>query len=307
MDFDRVARKTILSIAGNSAVTRFAKTYGMRLGARRFVAGDTLDEAVKAVQDLNRRHISATLDLLGESVYSEEAARAAAASVMAILDGIRASQVDSNVSVKLTQMGLDVSYDLCLDNLRAILGKAREYGNFVRIDMEDSAHVDVTLKLYRQLREEFENTGPVFQSYLYRTEQDMSDLGDLARNIRFVKGAYSEPASVAYPSKADVDANYNRLIRLHLEAGRYAAVATHDDAIIGSTLEYVKSGAIPNDQFEFQMLYGIRAQRQQELADQGYKVRIYVPFGLEWYPYFTRRLAERPANLFFVMKNFFAR
>lgn len=307
MDFDRVARKTILSIAGNSAVTRFAKTYGMRLGARRFVAGDTLDEAVKAVQDLNRRHISATLDLLGESVYSEEAARAAAASVMAILDGIQASQVDSNVSVKLTQMGLDVSYDLCLDNMRAILGKAREYGNFIRIDMEDSAHVDVTLKLYRQLREEFENTGPVFQSYLYRTERDMRDLGDLAYNIRFVKGAYSEPASVAYPRKADVDANYNRLVRLHLEAGRYAAVATHDDAIIGQTLELVKSRGIPHDQFEFQMLYGIRAQRQQELADQGYKVRIYVPFGLEWYPYFTRRLAERPANLFFVMKNFFAR
>lgn len=149
MDFDRVARKTILSIAENPAVTRFAKTYGMRLGARRFVAGDTLDEAVKAVQDLNHRRISATLDLLGESVYSEEAARAAAASVIAILDGIKTSGVDSNVSVKLTQMGLDVSYDLCLDNMRAILSKARDYGNFVRIDMEDSAHVDVTLKLYR--------------------------------------------------------------------------------------------------------------------------------------------------------------
>ncbi|MGE5591763.1 MAG: proline dehydrogenase family protein [Bacillota bacterium] len=302
-----MARKTILSIADNPSVSRFAKTYGMRLGARRFVAGDTLEEAVKTVQDLNRHRIAATLDLLGESVHSEEAARAAANSVMAILDGIQASGVDSNVSVKLTQMGLDVSYDLCLANMRGILSKARDYGNFVRIDMEDSAHVDVTLKLYRTLREEFENTGPVLQSYLYRTEQDMRDLGDLARNIRFVKGAYSEPASVAYPRKADVDANYVRLVRMHLEEGRYAAVATHDDAIIGSTLDFVRSHGIPNDQFEFQMLFGIRAQRQQELADQGYRVRIYVPFGLEWYAYFTRRLAERPANVFFVIKNWFAK
>lgn len=302
-----MARKTILSIADNPSVSRFAKTYGMRLGARRFVAGDTLEEAVKTVQDLNRHRIAATLDLLGESVHSEEAARAAANSVMAILDGIQASGVNSNVSVKLTQMGLDVSYDLCLANMRGILSKARDYGNFVRIDMEDSAHVDVTLKLYRTLREEFENTGPVLQSYLYRTEQDMRDLGDLARNIRFVKGAYSEPASVAYPRKADVDANYVRLVRMHLEEGRYAAVATHDDAIIGSTLDFVRSHGIPNDQFEFQMLFGIRAQRQQELADQGYRVRIYVPFGLEWYAYFTRRLAERPANVFFVIKNWFAK
>ncbi|MCL5676304.1 MAG: proline dehydrogenase family protein [Firmicutes bacterium] len=304
---NRVARKTILSVAGNQVVTRFAKSYGMRLGARRFVAGDTLEQALAAVQALNRKSICVTLDLLGESVHSEEAARAAAASVREVLDGIKAAGVDSNVSVKLTQMGLDVSYDLCLENMRSILGRARELGNFVRVDMEDSAHVDVTLELYRQLRSEFENTGIVLQSYLYRTERDLQSLGDLAFNTRFVKGAYSEPASVAYPRKPDVDANYNRLVRLHLEAARYAAVATHDDAIIGATLELVKSHGLPKDQFEFQMLYGIRAGRQQELAGQGYKMRVYVPFGLEWYPYFTRRLAERPANVFFVMKNFFAK
>lgn len=307
MDLNRVARKTILSVADNQTVTRFAKNYGMRLGARRFVAGDTLEQALAAVQDLNRKSICVTLDLLGESVHSEEAAGTAAASVREVLDGIKAAGVDSNVSVKLTQMGLDVSYDLCLENMRSILGRARELGNFVRVDMEDSAHVDVTLKLYRQLRSEFENTGIVLQSYLYRTEKDLRSLGDMAFNTRFVKGAYSEPASVAYPRKSDVDANYNRLVRLHLEDGRYAAVATHDDAIIGTTLELVESWGIPKDRFEFQMLYGIRAGRQQELAGQGYKMRVYVPFGLEWYPYFTRRLAERPANVFFVMKNFFAK
>lgn len=306
MDFDRVARKTILTVAGNSSVTRFAKRYGMRLGARRFVAGDTLDEALKAVANLNHHGILSTLDLLGESVSDEASARAAASAVAAILSGIKASGVDSNVSVKLTQMGLDVSYDLALDNMRMIVGRARELGNFVRVDMEDSAHTDITLKLFRQLRSEFDNTGIVVQSYLYRTEQDMKDLGDVANNIRFVKGAYSEPANLAYPKKSDVDDNYVRLVKLHLDAGRYAAVATHDDAIIARTLEYVKQQGISKDRFEFQMLYGIRAGRQQELADQGYTMRIYVPFGLEWYPYFTRRLAERPANVFFVMKNFFA-
>ncbi len=307
MDFDRVARKTILTVAGNTSVTKFAKAYGMRLGARRFVAGDTLDQAIKAVSHLNQQGICSTLDLLGESVANEAAARAAADAVVAILDGIKQSGVDSNVSVKLTQMGLDVSYDLALDNMRRIVGRAKEHGNFVRVDMEDSAHVDITLKLFKQLRSEFDNTGIVFQSYLYRTEQDIKDLGDISYNIRFVKGAYSELASVAYPRKSDVDDNYNRLVQMHLAAGRYAAVATHDDAIIEKTIRYVKEHNVPKDQFEFQMLYGIRAERQRELAKLGYKMRIYVPFGLEWYPYFTRRLAERPANVFFVIKNFFSR
>jgi proline dehydrogenase len=283
----------------------------MRLGisrqlALRFVAGDTLADAIAAVRALNASGIRASLDYLGENVVAVEDARRAAAAFVAALNRIAAEGVDSNVSIKLTQMGLDLSLDLCQQNVEAILQVAAERGNFVRIDMESSACVGPTLNFYEHLRAKgYQNVGVVIQSYLYRSQADVEKLIEMHARVRLVKGAYNEPPSVAFPRKRDVDENYIRLAERLLEHGNYPAIATHDERIIEWTKRFTAERGIGRERFEFQLLYGIRRDLQQQLAAEGYNVRVYVPYGGEWYGYLMRRIAERPANLFFVLSHLF--
>jgi len=298
-------RKLILTLAGNRLVTHFVSKYGMRLGARRFVAGVNWDEAEAQVRELNDNKIIATMDYLGESVNDAEQAAAARDIYLDLLDRIASSGVNANVSLKLTQMGLDISEELCFENVRSIVKKASDLGNFVRIDMEDSAHTDSTIRVFRRLREEFDNVGLVIQVYLYRSEDDIRSMADLKPNLRLCKGAYLEPPEVAFPKKVDVDENFKKLIALNLEQGGKTAIATHDERIIAWAEEYIEANRVPVELYEFQMLYGIREGLQTRLAEKGHVMRVYVPFGDQWYPYFTRRLAERPANVFFFLSNFF--
>lgn len=296
-------RKLILTLAGNRLVTRFITRYGMRLGARRFVAGETWAAAVPPVKALNDKGILATLDYLGESVTDEAQAAAARDTYLELLGNITASGLEANVSLKLTQMGLDISDELCLSNVRAVVGRASELGSFVRIDMEDSAHTDRTLAIFRRLREEYDCVGLVIQAYLYRSADDIRALAHLKPSLRLCKGAYLEPPEVAFPKKRDVDENFKQLIALNLKQGGRTAVATHDERIIAFTEELVRREGIPKGLYEFQMLFGIRPGLQHRLAEAGHPVRVYVPFGEQWYPYFSRRLAERPANILFFLAN----
>lgn len=301
-------RSTLLRLSQSRTMNRAARRYGLRFGANRFVAGETIESAIEVVGELNRRGILATLDHLGEFVTTETEAVEAADYCIRTLDAIRASGVRSHLSVKLTQLGLDISPELCRENIRRILDRARQHGNFVRIDMEDYAHNQVTIDLFKALHEEYGNTvGLVIQAYLYKSEQDIDDLSPLRPNLRLVKGAYKEPKEVAFPLKQDVDRNFLRLIQKHLLYGNYAAVATHDVNVITAVKAFVKEHGIPNTQFEFQMLYGIRPQLQEQLAREGYTMRVYVPYGDDWYGYFMRRLAERPANVAFVLKSMIKR
>lgn len=300
---EALARRFLLFLARSKRMARFMYKYGMRVGAGRFVAGQTLEEAVERVRQLNAMGILATLDHLGESITHRSEAEEAAAECVKILDAIKQSGVNSNLSLKLTQLGLDIDQDLSVRNMEMILGTALKYNNFVRIDMEDSAHCQVTVDIFRRLKAEYgDHVGLVVQSYLYRT---MDDVKDLSTNLRIVKGAYREPKEVAFPLKHDVDENYVKLVEANLKMGNYTAVATHDERIIERTLDFVKREGIPGNLFEFQMLYGIRTGLQKQLIEKGYRVRVYVPYGQDWYPYFMRRLAERPANVWFLVKNFF--
>jgi len=270
---------------------------------RRFVAGEELADAVEAIRQLNRRGISASFDHLGESITSEGETRKEVNEYVRVLDSIHESRLDSNVSVKLTQLGLDVSQDLCYANTRTIVEAALRYNNFVRIDMEDSTKTDGTLQVFKRLRVEFENVGIVLQAYLLRTEKDTEELLELGARIRLCKGAYKEPPSVAFQKKADVDANYIRLTKVLLSSSLYHGIATHDENMIAATIQFAKERNLSPDRFEFQMLYGIRRDRQDKLVRDGYRMRVYVPYGRYWYPYFMRRLAERPANVWFVLRN----
>ena len=289
--------------------------------AARFVSGEKLEDAIRVIRGLNERGINATLDHLGEHTDSPEAAKKATRDILDAFDAIEDSGVSANVSVKLSQIGLGVDPQLCQENLRSILERAKASGNFVRIDMEESALVEVTLGLYHQMRAEgLDNTGVVIQSYLYRSEEDVKKILSAQGKIRLCKGAYQEPPQVAYPEKRDVDANYDRLAGLLIDAelaagqpglssdGRIPpipAIASHDEQRIKFAKEYAAKVGLPKNALEFQMLNGIRRDLQEDLAREGYPVRIYVPYGTEWYPYFMRRLAERPANVWFFISNFF--
>ncbi len=277
--------------------------------ARRFIAGETIDEAAAATRALNDQGMIVTLDYLGESVASAADTEAVVATYRQLIARIARDQLKASVSVKLTHFGLDLSEELCVNNLRAILTDARSHNIAVTIDMESSAYVDTTLRIYRTLRDhdDFANLGTVIQSYLFRSKDDMQALAAEGATIRLVKGAYLEPATVAFPAKADVDANYAALMRAYLDAPPPALlqIATHDENLIADGEAAARQRNLTPDRFEFQMLYGIRSQRQTELADAGYQVRIYVPFGEAWYPYFMRRLAERPANLWFFARSIF--
>jgi len=303
LDSTQFMRSLILHLAGAPAVSRFVHKHQKGLGVRRFFAGVTLEDAIAAIRELNAQGIMATLDHLGESVTNAKEAAVQADAYVAVLHAIAEAKVDANVSIKLTQMGLDVGREECLANMRRIVAAARESENFVRIDMEDSQHVDATLDVVFALRKEYERIGTVLQSYLYRTKNDLERLIAEGITVRMVKGAYLEPESVAFPQKADVDRSYLELVDTCLKRDHYVAIATHDEAIIGQVDAWVKERNLPRDRFEFQMLYGIRSTRQRELAAAGYRVRCYVPYGTDWYAYFMRRMAERPANFTFVLRN----
>jgi proline dehydrogenase len=270
---------------------------------KRFVAGEELRDAVEAIKTLNNKGITASFDHLGESITSESEARAEVNEYLHVLDSIHENSLDSNVSVKLTQLGLDVSQDLCYSNTRAIVEAAQRSNNFVRIDMEDSTKTEATLQVFKRLRSEFENVGIVIQSYLYRTEKDAEELLESGVRIRLCKGAYKEPPTVAFPNKSDVDANYIKVMKMLLTSGLYHGIATHDEKMINATVDFATQKNISSEKFEFQMLYGIRRDLQEKLVRQGYRIRVYVPYGRYWYPYFMRRLAERPANMWFVLRN----
>jgi proline dehydrogenase len=299
-------RNALLYLSNQPRVFKFVRSNRMAKGfASRFVAGETLDTAVAAVRELNRRGITASLDLLGESVHNEEEARAAGAEYLRILDRIHQERLDANVSVKLTAMGLDVSEELCISIMQDVLGRARDYGSFVRLDMESSDYTQKTLDLFEhRLYPEFRGAvGVVLQSYLYRTATDVEHMNALGARVRLCKGAYKEPASVAYPDKKDVDANYVKCMEQLLLGGTYPGIATHDEAILARTTAFARQNNVSSDQFEFQMLYGVRRDLQEKLVKDGWRMRCYVPFGTQWYPYLMRRLAERPANVAFMTGN----
>ncbi|HUO35430.1 MAG TPA: proline dehydrogenase family protein [Candidatus Acidoferrum sp.] len=275
--------------------------------ARRFVAGESLNEAVAAARSLNRAGYLVSLDLLGENVADESGARRAADGYLAIFDRISREQLDANVSLKLTQLGLDLSENLCRKLLEKIVAHAAGLSNFVRVDMEGSAYTQRTVDIIKSVRARYPAVGTVMQAYLHRTEQDVRDLLAAGCRIRLCKGAYMEPPEVAFPSKSDVDANYVKLMQLLLPSGVYHGIATHDPAMIQATKDFVRREKIPADRFEFQMLYGIRPDLQRRLIREGFRLRIYVPFGSDWFPYFMRRLAERPANLAFFLRNLLPR
>ncbi|WP_340672942.1 proline dehydrogenase [Brevibacillus agri] len=298
-------RNTFQSLAKNKTANQLAKKYGLRFGAGRFVAGDSIEGAIQSVKKLNEEKMVAMLNYLGEYVTSETAATEATENCLRTLDAIHQSGIRSNLSVKLTSLGMDIGTEVCMSNVTRILERAEQYGNFVRLEMEDYSHCQPTLDLYREMRKRFDNVGTVIQAYLYRSEKDIADLNQWKANVRLVKGAYKEPAEVAYPDKQDVDANYLKIIKMHLLNGNYAGIATHDDAVVEQILPFIREHGITNTQFEFQMLYGIRTDLQKRLANEGYTVRVYVPYGIDWFGYFMRRLAERPANVWFVLKNLF--
>ncbi len=299
---EQLLRDFFLYLAKNKLFTKLAKQYGLRFGAGRFVAGETIDLATAVIKGLNSKNLLVTIDYLGEFVDNEkEAAEMADGSIRAI-EAIGREGLESQVSLKMTSMGLDISDEVVLGNMRRILDAAKENNVFVTIDMEDYSRCGKTIEIFKQLKTEYDNIGTVIQAYLYRTAQDIVDLNEYSPNLRLVKGAYKESSEVAFPNKKDVDDNFKKIIAIHLYNGNYTAIATHDDAIIEYTKQFVRENNISKDQFEFQMLYGIRPERQLELAKEGYKMRVYVPYGTDWYGYFMRRLAERPANVAFVLK-----
>ena len=301
---DVTSKALFHGLAQVPTLQRLASKYGMRRGgfARRFIAGETIEEAIEAVADLPGKGLTLTLDYLGESVASADAA-AAAADYVGIIDKIVASGIERNISLKLTQLGLDVDHATAVDNMRRILEPADANGFFVRIDMENSPYTEATISILETLRQlGHTSIGTVIQTCLKRSEADIRRLNALGVRVRLVKGAYKEPRTVAYQQKSEVDAAFVNLMRLLMDEGTYPAIATHDPIMIETAKAYAKSQGYANDRFEFQMLYGIRRDLQAALVAQGYRVRVYVPFGKQWYPYFMRRLGERPANVAFVLK-----
>jgi len=293
-------RKAIFLAADSRRLHELVLQHGRRLGAGRFVAGETLDECVTVLRRLNDRGLYANTTLLGEGVLEPTESERVVAAYTAIINRIADEELRANVALKLTHLGLDIGEELVYENVKTLVELATERDNFVRIDMEQHDYVDATLRIYRRLREAgLESVGTVLQSCLYRTPADLESLLDLTPNLRLVKGAYLEPQSVAYPSKSDVDAAFVRLLERMLDAGGHTAVATHDDKLIEHTIDYAERNQIPPERFEFQMLYGVRPQLQLDLASRGYKVLVATPFGPDWYPYLMRRLGERPANLLF--------
>jgi len=299
-----VLRSLILAAADSPRMQRLVQRYGFRLGAARFVAGETLDDAVPVLRRLNENGLLTNTTLLGEDVRDEAETRSVVAAYREVLDRIAAEGLRTNVALKLTHLGLSIDEELAKRNVAELVAHAAESGNFVRIDMEESRHVEATLRVYRRLREAgHENVGTVLQSYLVRSEEDLAALLPLAPNLRIVKGAYLEPPEIAYPQKRDVDAAYVRLLEASLGGESFTAVATHDETLIEHAISFARERGIPNERFQFQMLYGVRPRLQLDLVRRGFDVLVAAPYGPEWYRYLMRRLAERPANLLFFLRN----
>lgn len=303
---DRASKAFFHLIAQSQTLKTLASRYGMRRPssfARRFIAGETVAEAIEAARAVEARGLAVTLDLLGESVTSLDGADAATRDYLAMIEAMIAAGVGRNISLKLTQLGLDVDKASAIDNLRKILERAEPAGFFVRIDMENSPYTAVTLEIVETLwRHGYRQLGVVLQSMLYRSEDDLKTVNALGGRVRLVKGAYKEPKTVAYAKKADVDAAYARMLETLLVDGHDPAIATHDPVMIERTRAIARERGIAADRFEFQMLYGVRRDLQAMLMKEGYRVRVYIPFGREWFPYFMRRLGERPANVAFVIR-----
>jgi proline dehydrogenase len=295
------------ALSRSALLKRLASKYGMATGesfARRFIAGETIEEAIEASRRLQARGFLLTLDYLGESVRTLEEADAATREYVRLMDVIVASGIERNISLKLTQLGLDVDRATAVDNLRRILDPAARHGFFVRIDMENSPYTDLTLEVFETLWEQqYRNLGVALQAALRRTEGDVRRMNELGARVRLVKGAYKEPPSVAHQKMSDVQDAFIRLMRLLLDAGTYPAIATHDPESLDATRAYARERGIASDRYEFQMLYGIRRDLQASFVAEGYRMRVYVPFGRQWFPYFMRRLGERPANVAFVLSS----
>jgi proline dehydrogenase len=299
---EQAMRNFFLFLSKNKPMTKLAKKYGLRFGAGRFVAGSSILQAVEVIRELNSQNLVVTIDYLGEFVDNEQEANEMALECVEAVRAIGRENLKSQLSLKMTSMGLDISEEVVMKNMRLILDEATKQNVFVTIDMEDYSRCGKTIDIFKRLKSEYDNIGTVIQAYLYRTEKDMDDLNAYSPNLRLVKGAYKESHEVAFPEKKDVDDNFKKIIKTHLLNGNYTAIATHDDEMIEYTKRLVEEYNIPRDQFEFQMLFGIRVERQHELVKEGYKMRVYVPYGTDWYGYFMRRLAERPANVAFVLK-----
>lgn len=298
-------RSTLMWLAGNHQAEEMVR--GSRITRPlidRFVAGENLDEALDRVLNIRSQGMTVTLDKLGENVSSPAEAQAAADAYIGIIGRLQQSGIDANISIKLTMIGLDLDEEATWQRLRAVVERAAAAGGFVRVDMEGSPYTEPTLALFRRIHDLHpDNVGIVLQSMLYRTERDVEEMIERRARVRLVKGAYNEPETVAFPHKSEVDAAYRRQVERLLDAGNYPAIATHDESILLMARGYAERMGIGKDRFEFQMLYGVRRDLQRQLADAGYNMRVYVPFGTSWYPYFMRRLAERPANVLFVGRN----
>jgi proline dehydrogenase len=303
VDLNGTFRKGILVATNNRAVSKLVRRYGMTLGANRFVAGESFEECIPVLRELNAKGFRTNTTLLGEAVDDRATANWVVEEYLSILDRIHAEQLKCNVALKLTHLGLDLGEEVAYANVERLVRHATKLGNFIRIDMEESARVDATLRIYRRLRESGQdNVGTVLQSYLYRTKDDLESLVPLKPNLRLVKGAYLEPQNVAFPQKSDVDREFMELAKTMLRENSYTAIATHDDRLIEAIIAYAAANDISRDRYEFQMLYGIRTQLQRSLLARGFTVLIATPHGPEWYYYLMRRLAERPANLLFFGK-----
>jgi len=299
-------RATLIALSHNARAKKFVLSNRLaRRTARRFVAGEELDDAIAAARASNEAGLKATLDFLGENVTSREDAVRAREMYLGVFDRIAREKLDANVSLKLTQLGLDFGAEFCLEQMLPVVKHAESLGNFVRIDMEGSAYTQRTVEMALRLRRESAAVGTVLQSYMRRSEEDVRTLVAAGCRIRLCKGAYLEPPEIAFPEKKDVDANYVKLMRMLLPSGVYHGIATHDPAMIAATKRFAEEQKIGKDKFEFQMLYGIRPDLQKKLIREGYRMRVYIPYGRDWFPYFMRRLAERPANLMFIVRNLF--
>ncbi|WP_054712160.1 proline dehydrogenase [Bacillus sp. JCM 19041] len=303
MVLDQPLRSFFMQLAKSKPLNKAAKKWGLKFGASQVVAGATLEDAMANVQNLNSNGLACTLDHLGEFVTEREEAVESTEACLNVLRAINETQAECNLSVKMTQLGLDIDEEFCIENMKRICQTARSFNIFIRIDMEDYSHCEQTLRILSILRKEYDNVGTVIQAYLHRSEADVLSLKGVP--LRLVKGAYKESGDVAYQDKSKVDENYMNIIRKHLDNGSYSAIATHDHTIIEKVKQYAKENDIPREQFEFQMLYGFREALQKELIQEGYKVRLYVPFGTDWFGYFMRRLAERPQNIVFALRGFF--
>ncbi|HJV18026.1 MAG TPA: proline dehydrogenase family protein [Bacillales bacterium] len=302
---EKLMKNFFLFLSKNKTLTKAARKYGLRFGASKFVPGETIEQAVKVIKELNSQGMSVTTDYLGEFVSDEKVADKRVELSIKMIEAIAREKLDAQYSLKMTSMGMDISDEVVMRNMRKILEAGKKHNVLVTIDMEDSGRCQKTLDIFKELKSEYDNLSTVVQTYLYRTEADVDDLNKYKPNLRIVKGAYKEPVEVAFPNKKDVDDNFKKIVKKHMLNGNFTAVASHDMEMINYTKQIAKEYKIPKDQYEFQMLYGICTELHHQLVKEGYNMRVYLAFGTDWFGYYMRRLAERPANVAFVLKGMF--